>query len=61
MKPSKVTRAYFRMLELIEDGAEFPEAQFTVSQEFALSDSQVAAVVKKYDTEPSGRAADSVS
>lgn len=59
MKLTKVERAYAQMLINIEvKGMEYPTAHERVCEEFNLSDSQVAALTRKYDTEPSGRAAD---
>jgi hypothetical protein len=58
MRISKVDRAYGQLIVLIEEGAEYPDAVFAVTDEFNLSDSQVAALQRKYDSDPSGRAAD---
>jgi hypothetical protein len=58
MRISKVERAYSQLILLVEEGAEYPDAVFAVTDEFNLSDSQVTAVQRKYDTDPSGRAAD---
>lgn len=58
MRISKVRRAYGRLIELIEGGAEFPDAQDTAARELGLSDSQGGTLVRMYDSEPSGRAAD---
>lgn len=59
MRISKVRRAYGRLLELIEAGDEYPEAHYTVvMEEFALTESQTRALERMYETEPSGRVAD---
>lgn len=50
MKASKVDRALNMLLDLIdEQGAEFPTAHERVCEEFLLSESQSAALVRKYD------------
>lgn len=58
LKLSKVQRAFGTLISLIEDGAEFPTAHERVCEELQLSESQSAALVRLYDTLPTGRAAD---
>lgn len=59
MRISKVDRAYHQMLVFIEENKmEYPAAHERVWTEYQLSPSQAAAVQRKYDTDPSGCAAD---
>lgn len=47
--PSWVVPCFQRLCDLIKNGKEYPDAEFQVSEEFSLSDTQLARVRRCYD------------
>jgi len=46
---NKVQKALDLLVSLLSRGAEFPDAQFEVSQKYGLNDDEVAELIFEYD------------